>query len=79
MTQDVDIVIDAAAARNAVDEFLDELKSAGLLFDDTAVRRSLTDGALFQLLDTAESLKVDMYPRELIAGERPLQRWRAHL
>lgn len=69
MTQDVDIVIDNARVSDCSGEFLDSLRTAGFLFDEAAVRHGIANKSLFQVLDVNESLKLDIYPRELIAGE----------
>jgi hypothetical protein len=45
------------------------------LFTESVVRQAVQSGELFQLLDKTESLKLDIYPRELIPGE--LQRSQA--
>jgi len=39
------------------------------LFDETAIRIAVDKRQMFQLLDSAEALKLDIYPRELIPGE----------
>ena len=69
MTQDIDLVVDNAATAMKISELLDAFAYSGFLLDETAVRTGVRDCRLFQLLDTSESLKLDIYPRELIAGE----------
>lgn len=69
MTQDIDIVVDNAATALKVSELVEAFANSGFLLDEKAVRMSVRDRRLFQLLDTTESLKLDIYPRELIAGE----------
>ncbi len=69
MTQDVDIVIDNAAAAINTDQLIQKLLGADFLLDETAVRKAIADRRLFQLLDKVETLKIDIYPRELIEGE----------
>ncbi len=39
------------------------------MFTERVVRQAVQCGTLFQLLDKTESLKLDIYPRELIPGE----------
>lgn len=69
MTQDVDLVIDNEAARGKLSELLASFEDSDFLFDESAVRNGVHDHRMFQLLDTQESLKLDVYPRELIPGE----------
>jgi len=69
MTQDIDLVIDNTAAAYNIDKVIASLLEFEFLFDEEAVRKAVRDKRMFQLLDTHESLKLDIYPRELIAGE----------
>jgi len=69
MTQDIDLVVDALRLQSRITEFFAELAQRHFLFDKPAVNESLRTGRLFQLFDTASSLKLDLYPRELVAGE----------
>ncbi|MFM7109062.1 MAG: nucleotidyl transferase AbiEii/AbiGii toxin family protein [Planctomycetaceae bacterium] len=69
MTQDVDVVVDPRALAPKVGEFLAAVESAGFLVDPETTRRAVADAGMFQLLDLAESLKIDLYPREMIPGE----------
>lgn len=69
MTQDVDIVVDPRTLAIRLGEFLTAVETAGFLFDEDATRHAVEHAGMFQLLDLAESLKVDVYPRELIPGE----------
>ncbi|MFO0939304.1 MAG: nucleotidyl transferase AbiEii/AbiGii toxin family protein [Pirellulales bacterium] len=69
LTQDIDIVISPAVARAKLDQLLEQLSQSDFMFSETAVRSAILTGELFQLLDNTESLKLDLYPRELIAGE----------
>jgi hypothetical protein len=69
MTQDIDIVIDNAQVAAALDWFLVSIDESDFIFDGDSVRRAVADGGMFQLLDGVESLKLDIYPRELIPGE----------
>ncbi len=39
------------------------------MFEAQVVRDTVARGDLFQLFDNKEALKLDIYPRELIAGE----------
>jgi hypothetical protein len=69
LTQDLDVVIDPFAAAKQIDLLVPNLTAHGYLFDATVVRDAIANCRPFQLFDTNESLKIDIYPRELIAGE----------
>ena len=69
MTQDIDIVIDNVAAKAQLASFLESLRTSDFLFDANAVRKAINQKQMFQLLDSVEALKLDLYPRELIPGE----------
>jgi hypothetical protein len=69
MTQDIDLVIDPRAAAERIDPLLASLRTAGFLVDEQSARRAVREAGMFQALDLAESLKIDLYPREMIPGE----------
>ena len=69
MTQDIDIVVDNAAFSQNLVAILDELSIGNYLFDEQSVRSAIAKHKMFQLLYIAESLKLDIYPRELVEGE----------
>jgi len=69
MTQDVDLVIDNRAVSRQLESFLEALSRTDFLFGEAAVRTAVDQKGMFQLLDTNEALKLDVYPRELIPGE----------
>jgi hypothetical protein len=69
MTQDVDIVIDNGAVSTQLSAFIESLRESDFLFDENAVRYAIDQKQMFQLLDSVEALKLDIYPRELIPGE----------
>ena len=69
MTQDIDLVIDSAAALGNVDAFLGELAAAGFYFEEKTVRTSLAAKTMFQILDIDQALKLDLYPESSIPGE----------
>jgi len=69
LTQDIDIVIDNARASERCDEFVRLMMEADFLFEESEVHRALATRGMFQVLDMSESLKLDVYPRELIPGE----------
>ncbi len=56
-------------ARIRIDELVNELECSDFLFTERVLRQAVQTGNLFQLLDKTESLKLDIYPRELIPGE----------
>ncbi len=69
LTQDIDIVIDNTRTRATLNRFLENLEASDFLFDAESIRSAVSSGGMFQLLDNRESLKLDIYPRELIPGE----------
>jgi hypothetical protein len=69
LTQDIDIVISPVIAKERVDELVNQLAASDFLFSEPVVRKAVQEGSLFQMLDKSESLKLDIYPRELIPGE----------
>jgi hypothetical protein len=69
MTQDIDIVVDPEALAAELESFIGLLHTSDFMFDETSLRSAVEKGDLFQLLDEVEVLKLDIYPRELIAGE----------
>jgi hypothetical protein len=69
LTQDIDVVVDRVQLSLHVTEFIQAVDSAGFTFEEAAVKRAIADGKSFQLLDLKRILKIDLYPRELIAGE----------
>lgn len=69
MTQDVDVVIENPAATARLDAFLASLAASDFLHNAAEVRAAVEGLGMFRLLDKAESLKIDVYARELIPGE----------
>jgi hypothetical protein len=69
MTQDVDIVVHNGAILRQMDSFIESLRASDFLFDETAIRIAVDRKQMFQLLDSIEALKLDIYPRELIPDE----------
>jgi hypothetical protein len=69
MTQDIDVVVDPRRLAVCLGEFLDAVVAAGFLVDIETTRRAVADAGMFQLLDLSESLKIDLYPREMIPDE----------
>jgi hypothetical protein len=69
MTQDFDVVIDPRQTAQQLEPLLENLRAANFLVDAEAARRAVRDAGMFQALDLTESLKVDLYPRQMIPGE----------
>lgn len=69
MTQDIDLVVDPQPLAANIVLFLEAVKATGFLVDEETTQHAVAEGGMFQLLDLAESLKVDLYPREMISGE----------
>lgn len=69
LTQDIDIVIDNEAISRNLESFLISLAESDFIFDEDSVRKAVSNHGMFQLLDNTESLKLDIYPRELVPGE----------
>ncbi len=69
LTQDIDVVISPKVAKRRLDDFMEALSSSDFLYTPQVIRDGVLRGDMFQLLDTQESLKLDVYPRELIPGE----------
>lgn len=69
LTQDIDIVVSPEVAKHRMDDLVVQLASSDFLFTEIVVRHAVQTGGLFQLLDKSESLKLDVYSRELIPGE----------
>lgn len=60
MTQDIAVSLHG---------FLESLGESDFIFDEKSIRSAVSDHGMFQLLDSVESLKLDIYPREMIPGE----------
>ncbi len=69
LTQDIDIVISPVFAKKRIDDLINAVNGSAFLFTEQVVRTGILKGEMFQLLDVKESLKLDIYPRELIPGE----------
>ena len=69
LTQDIDVVIDNHQVATALDPFIEAIELSDFIFDADSIREAVADRGMFQLLDAVESLKLDIYPRELIPGE----------
>ena len=69
LTQDIDIVVDNQQISSNLVPFLSLLESSDFIHNPIVVREAIASRGMFQLLDGIESLKLDIYPRELIPGE----------
>ena len=69
LTQDIDIVVSPEFAKKRLDDLVDAVSKSNFLYTEQVMRHGVLKGEMFQLLDTKESLKLDIYPRELIPGE----------
>ena len=69
LTQDIDIVIENASASERLGALIDELASSDFVFTEATVREAVRKKGMFQLFDSVESLKLDIYPREMVEGE----------
>ena len=69
MTQDIDIVLQNKKTDEQLPLFIKALSNSDFMFDQAAIEKAVEAKKMFQLFDTAEALKLDMYPREMIAGE----------
>ncbi|MBD3673240.1 MAG: nucleotidyl transferase AbiEii/AbiGii toxin family protein [Planctomycetaceae bacterium] len=76
MTQDLDIVVHPRKLTEKLDDFLKALADSSFLYSESAIREAVEKGRVFQILHQEESLKLDIYPREMIPGElqRSVQR-----
>jgi hypothetical protein len=67
-TQDADLVVDPDQLRARVDEFIDAVQKLHFIADAATIRDAVGRGRMFQIIDSQECLKVDLYPRELAPG-----------
>lgn len=69
LTQDIDIVLENGATLNQFESLIGSFEKSDFIFDRSAIEQAVLDKTMFQLFDSVESLKLDMYPREMIEGE----------
>lgn len=69
MTQDVDVVVDNAALGKRQSQFLAALQESDFIHSADEIREAINTRGMFQLMDREESLKLDVYAREMIPGE----------
>ena len=68
-TQDIDIVLSNSAVRDRLELLLNSLQDSAFMFDIESFTNAVENEKMFQLFDIVESLKLDVYARELIPGE----------
>ena len=69
MTQDIDVVIDPVQAKARIEALVGCFAESDFMFNEESMRLAVATGEVFQLLDELETLKLDVYPREMIPGE----------
>lgn len=69
MTQDLDLVIDAASTMGKRDELLAALIEAGFYLEESTARAAIERRRMFQMLDIEEAVKLDLYLEDSIPGE----------
>lgn len=74
-TQDVDVIVGRAELSHSLEALLADFQLAGYLLEPDVVRNAVLQGRQFQLFHKRESLKVDLYPRELVPGELDRAEW----
>lgn len=68
-TQDIDIVVENNSIGRRLNSLISALRKSDFIFDEKSLNSAVENQKMFQLFDPAESLKLDIYPRELIPGE----------
>lgn len=69
LPQNIDIVIKNDSSLSKLDLLISELTHSYFVFSAESISRAVEDASMFQLFDSVESLKLDIYPREIIEGE----------
>lgn len=69
MTQALDMVVDNDQLTEAVDAMVPALDQSDFLIEERVFREAVHRRDQFQLFDNVACLKIDVYPRQLIAGE----------
>lgn len=68
-TQDVDLVVDSIPLNARLPLFFDQARAQRFLFSEHTIREAVASGRQFQLIDVESTLKLDLYPRELVPDE----------
>jgi hypothetical protein len=66
LTQDIDIVVSPEMAKKRLDDLIAAVSKSDFLYAELVMRNGVLKEEMFQLLDTKESLKLAIYPRDLI-------------
>lgn len=75
LTQDADLVVDPVQLRLQLEQFLPAIQQLGYLTNAQSIRDAVNRGRMFQIIDTQECLKIDVYPRELVPGALDRSTW----
>jgi hypothetical protein len=68
-TMDLDFVVDRDELLACLPDFIQAARTANYFFSEQAVRDEVAAARQFQLMDEIVGTKIDVYPRELVAGE----------
>ncbi len=69
LTQAIDIVLENKATFDNLNLLIDELGRTDFIFSADSIKQAVQNEKMFQLFDSVEALKLDVYPREMIEGE----------
>ncbi len=61
-------MIEASAVQDRLALFLEHLRRERFLFNEQTIRTAVASRRQFQLIDVESTLKLDLYPRELVPG-----------
>ncbi len=75
LTQDADLVIDPDQLRSNLDQFIEGVQELKYVANEATIRDAASRGRMFQIIDSQECLKVDLYPRELVEGALDRSVW----
>jgi hypothetical protein len=67
-TYDVDLVVDGERLRECIPTFVVSLKQHQFLLNENAIREALRKQRRFHLIDAVSTIRLDLYPGELISG-----------
>lgn len=75
LTVDADLVVDPLQLHLHLNQFIAALQDLGYLTNAATIRDAVSRGRMFQIIDTQECLKIDLYPRELVPGALDRSTW----
>jgi hypothetical protein len=75
LTQDADLVVDPIRLRERLEPFIKDLVQLGYVANAATIRDAVSRGRQFQIIDSQECLKIDLYPRELVEGSLDRSIW----